>query len=102
MDAGPLDEATIAYDQCTLISGPLPSFPYLIFDRRINNYFYLAGIVLLIYDHFLTFDVEVQYVWRSARTRASAWYLFVRYSALCLPTVALLAFGNINREVRSL
>ncbi|KAJ6545283.1 hypothetical protein B0H19DRAFT_1266741 [Mycena capillaripes] len=78
MTAMMLDDATILYGQ------------------RIDRYFYLAGIVLLTYDHLLAFQSEVRYIWTSGHRKASAWYLFVRYFALCANAIMFtLAFGDI-------
>ncbi|KAJ7214141.1 hypothetical protein C8J57DRAFT_1728223 [Mycena rebaudengoi] len=78
MAAVPLDDATIAYTQ------------------SIDRYFYLTGIVLLSYDHLLTFESEVRYIWMPVQRKASAWYLIVRYFALCANVVMFaLAFSNI-------
>ncbi|KAJ7232311.1 hypothetical protein B0H12DRAFT_192675 [Mycena haematopus] len=78
-----LDEATIVY------------------DHRVHRYFYLAGIVLLLYDNLLTLDLEVRYIWKGWRTRTSAWFLLIRYSTLLLRILALLTFdfGNFDPEV---
>ncbi|KAJ7230791.1 hypothetical protein C8J57DRAFT_1582858 [Mycena rebaudengoi] len=81
MDTVPLDDTTIAYDQ------------------RITRYLYLAGIVVLLYDNLLTLDLEVQYIWKSWRTRGAAWYLVIRYSSLWFPSMALLVFGNFTPEL---
>ncbi|KAJ6459582.1 hypothetical protein C8R45DRAFT_1182431 [Mycena sanguinolenta] len=71
METVTLDEATIAYDQ------------------RINRYLHLAGLVLLIYDHLLTLNLEVRFIWKSWRRKTSAWFLFIRYSSLCIRAVSL-------------
>ncbi|KAJ6448274.1 hypothetical protein C8R45DRAFT_1223460 [Mycena sanguinolenta] len=78
-----LDEATIAY------------------DHRIHRYFYLTGIVLLFYDTLLTLDLEVRYIWKGPRPRASAWFLLIRYSSLCLRimTLVIFDFGDFDPEV---
>ncbi|KAJ6452654.1 hypothetical protein C8R45DRAFT_1193704 [Mycena sanguinolenta] len=78
-----LDEATIAY------------------DHRLHRYFYLAGIVLLLYDNLLTLDLEVRYIWKGWRLRTSAWFLLIRYSSISLRILALLTFdfGNFDPEV---
>ncbi|KAF7363091.1 hypothetical protein MVEN_00661400 [Mycena venus] len=70
------------------------------YDHRINRYFYLAGIALLVYDNLLTLDPEIRYIWKAWRTRTSAWYLFIRYSSLCIRTMALLTFdfGHFDPE----
>ncbi|KAJ6545285.1 hypothetical protein B0H19DRAFT_1266742 [Mycena capillaripes] len=68
----------------------------ILYGQRVNRYFYLAGIVLLTYDHLLTFQSEVRYIWTSGHRKASAWYLFVRYFALCANAIMFaLAFGDI-------
>ncbi|KAF7346777.1 hypothetical protein MSAN_01816200 [Mycena sanguinolenta] len=71
-------------------------------DLRVIHYFYLAGIVLLIYDNLLMLDLEVRFIWKSWRSRTSAWYLFIRYSSLCIRTMVLVSFdfGHFNLEVR--
>ncbi|KAJ7858782.1 hypothetical protein B0H13DRAFT_2356379 [Mycena leptocephala] len=67
------------------------------YDQHINNYLDTAGIVLLVYDYLLTLESEVTYIW-TKRTRATAWFLFVRYFALCINTAVLtqLDFGNFG------
>lgn len=78
MATATVDDATIAYDE------------------RITRYFYVAGVVLLGYDHILTFGPEVRYIWRrSGHLRTSAWYLFVRYFAL-FTNLGMLAFDFGN------
>ncbi|KAJ6454193.1 hypothetical protein C8R45DRAFT_1222945, partial [Mycena sanguinolenta] len=82
METVTLDEATIAYDQ------------------RINRYLHLAGLVLLIYDHLLTLKLEVRFIWKPWRTKTSAWFLFVRYSSLCIRSMSLFVveFGKFDRK----
>jgi hypothetical protein len=64
----------------------------------------LHYVVLLAYDHLLTLDLEVRYIWKSWRTRASAWYLIIRYSSLCIRAMVLLTFnvGSLDLEVCSI
>ncbi|KAF8146835.1 hypothetical protein K438DRAFT_1868455 [Mycena galopus ATCC 62051] len=69
-----LDDAAIAY------------------GHRLNRDFNLAGIVVLVYDHILTFDSEVKYIWNAKRTRTSLWFLFIRYSALAIRLFTLVTF----------
>ncbi|KAF8206695.1 hypothetical protein K438DRAFT_1816308 [Mycena galopus ATCC 62051] len=61
----------------------------IVFDRRINSYIDLAAISVLVYDHILTLQAEVAYVWTSGYTRTSAWYLPVRYFPLFTSVVVL-------------
>ncbi|KAJ6534113.1 hypothetical protein B0H19DRAFT_1185295 [Mycena capillaripes] len=77
-----LDDATLAY------------------DHALDHYFYSTSVVLLIYDHLLTFRSEVRYIWTTDHTRALAWYLLVRYFAL-FANVAMFAlyFGDFSAKV---
>ncbi|KAJ7826085.1 hypothetical protein B0H13DRAFT_1918311 [Mycena leptocephala] len=52
-------------------------------------------------DHLLTLDMEVHYVWKTWRTRPSAWFLLIRYSSFAIRTMALVTFdfGNFDPEV---
>ncbi|KAJ7739616.1 hypothetical protein B0H14DRAFT_2638228 [Mycena olivaceomarginata] len=51
----------------------------LTYNQVLDRYFYLTGVVLLIYDHLLTLESEVRYIWTTDHTRSLAWYLLVRY-----------------------
>ncbi|KAJ6565787.1 hypothetical protein DFH09DRAFT_1278466 [Mycena vulgaris] len=68
-------------------------------DGRVTRYLFLAGIVILSYDHLLTLGSECTYVWSAGRRRSVCWYLFVRYFALC-SNMAMLAitFGDFDSE----
>lgn len=67
-------------------------------DRTTRNLF-LAGLVLLCYDHLLTLGAEVQYIWEPGHARSSAWYLFLRYFALGANTAMLsLTFGTYPQD----
>ncbi|KAF8212845.1 hypothetical protein K438DRAFT_1957434 [Mycena galopus ATCC 62051] len=63
----------------------------ILYGQRLNRYFYIAGFVLLIYDHGLTLESEMRYIWRHIRTprhnKSSVWYLLVRYLSLCANVV---------------
>ncbi|KAJ7354385.1 hypothetical protein DFH08DRAFT_1077110 [Mycena albidolilacea] len=72
----------------------------LAYEHALNRYFYATGVVLLIYDHLLTLQSEVRYIWTTDHTRALAWYLLVRYFALCANvTMFALSFVNFSVEV---
>lgn len=56
--------------------------------------------MLLIYDHLLTLESEVRYIWTTDHTRALAWYLLVRYFALCTDvTIFALSFVDFSVKV---
>ncbi|KAJ7347273.1 hypothetical protein DFH08DRAFT_960618 [Mycena albidolilacea] len=88
MDAkSPLDDAAIIYDQAPPESHASGATGWLpVAHRKVSN--------------LLTLDSEVQYIWKSWRSRASAWYLFIRYSSVCFRTVVLSTFdfGNFDPE----
>ncbi|KAJ7208344.1 hypothetical protein GGX14DRAFT_698042 [Mycena pura] len=85
-----LDDAAIAYGQYDPFPRLLPSSITL--RRRLNRNFNLAGIIVLVYDHMLTFDSEVKYIWKAKRKRPSLVFLFIRYSALVIRLFALVTF----------
>lgn len=61
----------------------------------------LLPTVLLVYDHFLTLDAEVAFIWRPGHERASAWFLAIRYFSLCANiAMACLMFIDFTPEVR--
>ncbi|KAJ6464971.1 hypothetical protein C8R45DRAFT_1023590 [Mycena sanguinolenta] len=64
-------------------------------DQRVIGYFTVAGLVVLVYDHLLTFDEEIADVWqpfqdRTRRLASTAWFLFIRYFALTSTALQLL------------
>ncbi|KAJ7339013.1 hypothetical protein DFH08DRAFT_964066 [Mycena albidolilacea] len=70
-----------------------------VFDHRMMRYFFLAGLVFLIYDHLLTLDTEVKYIWSSKLRGSTCWFLAVRYIALGANIgVAVYNFGNLDHE----
>ncbi|KAJ7613002.1 hypothetical protein FB45DRAFT_1112660 [Roridomyces roridus] len=64
MPPAQLDVGTLAHDQCV--------------RRRL----FLAGLVVLCYNHLLTLDEEITYIWTPKLKRSSIWFLLVRYFAL--------------------
>ncbi|KAJ7506162.1 hypothetical protein B0H11DRAFT_2272367 [Mycena galericulata] len=72
-------------------------------DHRIYRSFFVAGLVILIYDHLLTFGTEVKYVWSSRLRPSTCWFLAVRYAGLAASiTISVFYFGNLgHEEVRS-
>ncbi|KAJ7851767.1 hypothetical protein B0H13DRAFT_2359862 [Mycena leptocephala] len=72
----------------------------ILYDQRVDGYLHLTGTVLLVYDHLLTLESEVQYIWAPGNIRAVAWYFLVRYFALCTNLAMFpLAFGNFSTKV---
>ncbi|KAF5352928.1 hypothetical protein D9758_007959 [Tetrapyrgos nigripes] len=52
---------------------------YYINDQRLANYFHLVGFVFLVWDHVLTFPLEVKYIWRRSFNTTTWAILFNRY-----------------------
>ncbi|KAJ7868739.1 hypothetical protein B0H14DRAFT_2572173 [Mycena olivaceomarginata] len=68
-------------------------------DYRIYNYFFLAGLVILVYDHLLTLKTEIEYIWLSKLRPSTCWFLAVRYLALASNImVSVYNFGDLNHE----
>ncbi|KAJ7279919.1 hypothetical protein C8J57DRAFT_1501380 [Mycena rebaudengoi] len=62
----------------------------------------LVGLVVLVYDYFLTLDSEIKYIWVRQHKRGSAWYLFIRYFTLLSNiAMAFLVYGNLEAERRN-
>ncbi|KAF8218114.1 hypothetical protein K438DRAFT_1952954 [Mycena galopus ATCC 62051] len=74
----------------------------ILYDQRVNGYLHLTGTgyaVLLVYDHLLTLESEVRYIWAPGNIRTVAWYFLVRYFALCANLAMFpLAFGNFSTK----
>ncbi|KAJ7752392.1 hypothetical protein B0H14DRAFT_2635795 [Mycena olivaceomarginata] len=71
------------------------------------RYFYLAGLALdlvtafLIYDHLLTLDAEVKFVWSPKLRPGTCWFLAVRYIALSANIgVAVYYLSDLDHELR--
>ncbi|KAJ7205607.1 hypothetical protein C8J57DRAFT_1541641 [Mycena rebaudengoi] len=68
-------------------------------DQRQTIALSLVGLVVLVYDYFLTLDSEIKYIWVRQHKRGSAWYLFIRYFTLFSNiAMAFLVFGNLEAE----
>ncbi|KAF9255617.1 hypothetical protein L218DRAFT_1008394 [Marasmius fiardii PR-910] len=62
----------------------------------INKYYILASTVMLCYDHILTFDDEIKYIWR--KERCFPFWLFVtfRYASPIVSIINLVALHEPN------
>ncbi|KAJ7080172.1 hypothetical protein B0H15DRAFT_487585 [Mycena belliarum] len=69
-------------------------------DHQISRSFFVAGLIILIYDHLLTFGSEVKYVWSSRLRPSTCWFLAVRYIGLASNiTILVFHFGDLSHEV---
>ncbi|KAJ7744063.1 hypothetical protein DFH07DRAFT_963896 [Mycena maculata] len=68
-------------------------------DQRLRRSLFLAGFVVVLFDHLLTLSSEVKNIWSPRFKRSSAWFLLFRYVTL-LSNLTMVAFflGNIDTE----
>ncbi|CAK5272337.1 unnamed protein product [Mycena citricolor] len=59
----------------------VPDAQTIIHDVRIHNDLFLAGIVVLYWEHLVTFEDEVKYLWQRTRTASTYAFLLNRYLA---------------------
>ncbi|KAJ7824974.1 hypothetical protein B0H14DRAFT_2821875 [Mycena olivaceomarginata] len=67
--------------------------------RRLRRSLFLAGFVVVLYDHLLTLGLEVKYIWTPRFKRSSAWFFIFRYVTL-LGNLTMVAFflGDLDAE----
>ncbi|KAJ6511718.1 hypothetical protein DFH09DRAFT_1197865 [Mycena vulgaris] len=83
-----------------LVDSPLLDYATFAWDHRIYRCFFLAGLVILIYDHLLTFGSEVKHIWSSRLRPSTCWFLAVRYIGLAASiTISVFYFGDLSHEV---
>ncbi|KAF7345333.1 hypothetical protein MSAN_01910200 [Mycena sanguinolenta] len=59
-----------------------PDYATFAHDHWITRCFFLAGLAILVYDHFLTLRTEVKYIWSSKLRPGTCWFLAIRYLGL--------------------
>ncbi|KAI0315684.1 hypothetical protein OF83DRAFT_1084803 [Amylostereum chailletii] len=68
---------------------------------HVSIYVSVASLSFLLYDHFLTFADEVEYVWKARMTLPKALFLFSRYAVPMTCIISLHAFSGISGDVLS-
>ncbi|KAJ7626122.1 hypothetical protein FB45DRAFT_1030430 [Roridomyces roridus] len=72
------------------------------FDHRITRSIFLSGLVILIYDHLLTLNAEIKYIWSSKLRPSTYWFCAVRYLGLAAMLAILpYYFGVSDHELQS-
>ncbi|KAJ7501204.1 hypothetical protein B0H11DRAFT_2275486 [Mycena galericulata] len=68
-------------------------------DQRLRRSVFLTGLVVVLYDHLVTLESEIKYIWVHPVKRSSAWFLTFRYVAL-LSNLSMMAFffGDFSPE----
>ncbi|KAJ7488117.1 hypothetical protein FB451DRAFT_1553607 [Mycena latifolia] len=59
----------------------------LIKDGKTTSYFAVAALALLIYDHILSLDHEIEFIWKRRKSLASCVYLWNRYWTLIITCI---------------
>ncbi|KAJ7045259.1 hypothetical protein C8F04DRAFT_1068237 [Mycena alexandri] len=80
----------------------LLEFMLMLTFSRIYRYVFLAGLVIAVYDHLLTFSTEVKYIWLTKLRPSTCWFLAARYIGLIGNIiVSVFYFGALSHEVCS-
>ncbi|KAJ6574207.1 hypothetical protein B0H19DRAFT_1371375 [Mycena capillaripes] len=68
-------------------------------DQRLRRSLFLAGFIILLYDHLLTLSSEVRNIWSPKFKRSAAWFLLFRYVTL-LGNLTMIPFllGDLTAE----
>ncbi|KAJ7106585.1 hypothetical protein C8R44DRAFT_805552 [Mycena epipterygia] len=67
--------------------------------RRFTNGWFLVSLVILCYDHLLTLDSEINYVWRRPKRLSFFLFILLRYlSPLSNIGMSFLIFGDVELE----
>ncbi|KAJ7278359.1 hypothetical protein C8J57DRAFT_1306724 [Mycena rebaudengoi] len=75
----------------------LPTFAW---DHQIYRSIFISAGAILIYDHLLTLESEVKWVWLPRHRLATYWFFLVRYMAIVsTATYATFYFGDFLPEV---
>ncbi|KAJ7135661.1 hypothetical protein C8R44DRAFT_768820 [Mycena epipterygia] len=53
---------------------------HLVREIRIHDCLHLLGITLMYWDHLVTLDNEIGFVWKRARSASAYWFFAIRYS----------------------
>ncbi|KAJ7190277.1 hypothetical protein GGX14DRAFT_579990 [Mycena pura] len=68
-------------------------------EYRIFRYVFLAGLVIVVYDHLLTFGTEVKYIWSTKLRPSTCWFLAARYIGLIGNIiVSVFYFGALSHK----
>ncbi|KAJ7487968.1 hypothetical protein FB451DRAFT_1226068 [Mycena latifolia] len=71
--------------------------PELAKETILLNCTHLVGISLLFWDHLITLDKEIMYIWMRKKSSSSLWFFLVRYVALASNiTVLLFSFMTLS------
>ncbi|KAJ7247349.1 hypothetical protein C8J57DRAFT_1724580 [Mycena rebaudengoi] len=74
----------------------LPTFAW---DHQVYRYIFVSAAVILIYDHLLTLELEVKWVWLPRHRLATYWFFLIRYMAIvATATYATFYFGDFLPE----
>ncbi|KAJ7246749.1 hypothetical protein C8J57DRAFT_1724762, partial [Mycena rebaudengoi] len=61
-------------------------------DGKLTSYFAVAALTFLIYDHLLSFDLEIRFVWMRPKSWACCIYIWNRYFTLAIICISTSVF----------
>ncbi|KAJ7488115.1 hypothetical protein FB451DRAFT_1362647 [Mycena latifolia] len=64
--------------------GEVEELLLLVKDAKTTSYFAVAALTLLVYDHLVSLDHEIEFVWKRHKSLASCIYLWNRYWTLII------------------
>jgi len=73
---------------------------FVLRSLRLTRYLSAAGLVMLLYDHFLTLDQEVEEIWKAKWTLPKIFFLILRYLVPSLMIIETYQISGIsNHEI---
>ncbi|KAJ7235679.1 hypothetical protein C8J57DRAFT_1728520 [Mycena rebaudengoi] len=57
-------------------------------DGKLTSYFAVAALTFLIYDHLLSFDLEIRFIWMRPKSLACYLYIWNRYLTLAITCIS--------------
>jgi len=73
---------------------------FILRSLRLTRYLSAAGLMLLLYDHFLTLDQEVEEIWKAKWTLPKIFFLILRYTVPAMMIIETYQISGIsNHEI---
>ncbi|KAF8510083.1 hypothetical protein JB92DRAFT_461722 [Gautieria morchelliformis] len=96
-------ESTYLILVCTMSVTPQSFVTMAKSDITLTEYSALASLVVLLYDHAITFDAEIMNIWRGPRTLGKLMFLWTRYFGLSslIIVVTVTFHGSLPNKVCS-
>ncbi|KAF8999600.1 hypothetical protein BDQ17DRAFT_1328139 [Cyathus striatus] len=70
--------------------------------ERMRNYLHMASLALCVFEHFITANLEITYIWKSRWNLIKVLYIFARYSTYVDVILNIIRFIMIGVEASDL